>query len=67
MGAEDPATTFNRVVVGQQRVVRGVNDGLANRRAGSGDGEYHYTHRKSGHTAEQTPHQSADDGERDAL
>ena len=64
VGAEHLATTFDGVVVGQQRVVGGIDDGLTQAAAAAGNGEQHHPRRKPGHAAERRPHERTEDGQR---
>ena len=55
------------VVVGDQRVVSGVDHRLAERRPGPGDRQQNQSGGESGHAREHGPHEGAADHERDPL
>ncbi len=61
MGAVHAAARRQRVVVGEQRVVRRVDDGLADGRSRAGDAEHPERRREPGEAGEQRPaHRAAD-------
>ncbi len=64
VGAEHPAAGVDRVVVGDQRVVRRVDHRLADRAAAAGDAQHDDPGGQAGQPAEERPGDRADDGQR---
>ncbi len=64
--AEDADAGLDRVVVGEQRVVRRVDDRLADAAPAAGDDEHDHADGQSRHPAEDAPNQRTGDGQRHA-
>ena len=63
VGTEHPAAAFDRVVVGEQGVVGGIDDRLADAATASGDGEHHHPAGQPGEATEHRPHERTGDGQ----
>jgi hypothetical protein len=64
---EDPRTLLRRVIVREQRVVSGIDDGLAEARPDPHDIEHPHVDREAGARREDRPDDSTDERKADAV